>query len=70
VRRAPLSDLVEVEGVLAVTELKAAGWRALVAAGVGPGAELDDLLRRAERQLERVTGIHRLVAASSLTSSR
>jgi hypothetical protein len=70
VRRAPLSDLVEVEGLLAVTQLKAAGWRALVAAGVGQGAELDDLLRRAERQLERISGLHRLVAASSLTSPR
>jgi hypothetical protein len=70
VRRAPLSDLVEVEGVVAVTQLKAAGWRALAAAGAGQGAELDDLLGRAERQLDRLAALHRLVAAGVLTSPR
>jgi len=68
IRRAPLSDLVEIEGLLLATQAKAAGWRALAAAGVGQAAELEDLLRRAERQLERLSGIHRQAAATALSS--
>ena len=67
-RRAPLSDLVEVEGALQVLQLKAAGWRALQAAGVASDGETDltSLAARAEGQVERVTALHRDVAATSL----
>ena len=67
-RRAPLSDLVEVEGVLNVLQLKASGWRALQAAGVASDGEVDlaRLLERAEAQIARVTAVHRTVAAASL----
>jgi hypothetical protein len=67
-RRAPLSDLVEVEGVLSVLQLKASGWRALQAAGVASdaGADLGQLIGRAEAQIARLTTVHRDVAATSL----
>ena len=70
VRRAPLSDLVEVEGVLSATQIKAAGWRALRAAGIGQPDELSDLLGRAERQLERLTALHAQVAAGAIAPAR
>jgi len=69
VRRAPLSDLVEIEGVLLALQLKAAGWRALEAVGVSaddPGADLGRLVQRAEAQLARVTSLHAEVATTSL----
>ena len=69
VRRAPLSDLVEVEGVLNALQLKASGWRALAAAGVGdldPTTDLDALALRAEAQIARVTPLHTQVAAGAL----
>jgi hypothetical protein len=71
VRRAPLSDLVEVEGVLSAVQLKAAGWRSLVAAGVADRDELDvvSLVGRAERQVERLAEVHRQAALSALSSS-
>lgn len=67
-RRAPLSDLVEVEGVLQVLQLEAAGWRALQAAGVASDGKTDltGLAARAEAQVERVSALHRDVAAASL----
>jgi hypothetical protein len=67
-RRAPLSDLVEVEAVLEVLHLKAAGWRALEAAGVASDGQTDltGLAARAESQIARVTALHRDVAAASL----
>ena len=68
VRRAPLSDLVEVQAVLAVVTLKAAGWRALVAARVADGGEPDlaVLMARADDQLARLGVLHDAVAARSL----
>ena len=72
VRRSPVSDLVELEGVLSGLQLKAAGWRALLVAGVADRDELDvaDLLARAERQLERTTTVHRQAAPASLPPGR
>ena len=68
VRRAPLSDLVEVQGVLTSLTLKGAGWRALAAAQVATGAELDlvGLAARADSQIERLLAVHGAVAARSL----
>ena len=67
-RRAPLGDLVEVEGVLNALTLKGAGWRALLAAHVAEGGEPDlpALAARADRQVERLQAVHTAVAASSL----
>jgi len=67
-RRAPLSDLVEVEGVISATVLKAAGWSALDAARVVTDGDPDlpALLARADDQLQRLRGVHRAVAASTL----
>ena len=72
VRRSLVSNLVEIEGVLGDLQLKAASWRALLAAGVADRDELDvaDLLARAERQLERLTTVHRQAAVASLPSGR
>ena len=72
IRRSPVSDLVEIEAVLSVLQVKAAGWRALLAAGVADRDELDvaDLLARAERQLAQLTTVHRQAAVASLPSGR
>lgn len=67
--RSPLSDLIEIEGLLSAVRAKEAGWRALRAAGVLPGRLeplLEDLLRRAERQIERLLAMHRLAAEANL----
>ena len=68
VRRAPLSDLVEVQGVLGALTAKGAGWRALVAAHVAEGGEPDlgALVERADRQMERLLAVHADVAVRSL----
>lgn len=68
VRRAPLSDLVEVEGLLSALALKEAGWRALAAAGVAVEGEPDlaGLTARVDAQRERLLAVHRAVAAHSL----
>lgn len=67
-RRAPLSDLVEVQGVLSALTLKAAGWRALAAAQVAEDGDPDltQLIVRAERQIERMLPLHHAVAVRTL----
>lgn len=66
-RRAPLSDLIEAEGMLDAVFAKASGWRALKADGtVGTEPELTALLARAASQLERLEAIHDEVAAAVL----
>ena len=67
-RRAPLSDLVEVQGVLGALTLKAAGWRALVAAQVEDDGEpgLAALVARADDQVARLLRVHDAVATHSL----
>lgn len=64
-RRAPLSDLVEIEGLLDVVQVKSAGWEALAAAGVD-AVDLPALIARAARQRDRLATIHRAVAADAL----
>ena len=67
VRRAPLSDLVEVEAGLDAVHAKACGWRALRAV---PGLALPSTSttssRRAETQLTRMRAVHPTVAAAVL----
>ncbi len=67
VRRSPLSDLVEVEAGLDAVHAKAAGWAVLRVAGTpAPAVDLDELARRAADQLDRLTRVHRDVAAATL----
>ncbi|MVA75623.1 hypothetical protein GC722_06225 [Auraticoccus sp. F435] len=68
-RRAPLSDLVELEGLIAGVHVKIAGWQAAQVAGVleeGELAELEGLLDRARSQAERLAQAHLAAAASVL----
>ena len=69
-RRAPLSDLIEAEGMLDAVRAKAAGWQALVPipaprwkAPVDPQEYYD----RAMSQAERLSTIHRSVATRLFT---
>ena len=64
-RRSPLSDLVEVEGLYLAVKAKAAGWQALLAANPGRFADPVQLLAdRADDQIERLALIHRTVASA------
>lgn len=71
--RAPLSDLIEIEGLLDAVRAKWAGWHALLAAEpdllqpqrIDP-AEVDALRLRAESQTEILTRLHAEVAARVL----
>jgi hypothetical protein len=68
-QRSPLSDLIEIEGLLDAVRAKHAGWNALEASGTtasGNGPNLDDLRRRAEAQIARLNTIHHQVAATVL----
>ncbi len=64
VRRAPLSDLLEVEAGLDAVHAKACGWHALRAAyGSTLPIDVVELARRADDQLERMRAVHATVAA-------
>jgi hypothetical protein len=67
IRRAPLSDLVEIEGLLLAVDASAAAWEALAAAGVG-AVDVAAQISRAARQRERLAAIHRSVAARVLSA--
>ena len=56
------------QGVLTALTLKGVGWRALAAAQVAVGAELDlvALAARADSQVERLLAVHGAVAARGL----
>ncbi len=68
-RRSPLSDVVELEGLLLAVNGKINGWQSLreVAEGDGrlEGSALQTLLRRADEQQERLLEIHRRSARST-----
>jgi hypothetical protein len=69
-RRAPLSDVIELEGLIATVHIKVAGWQAAQVAGVleeGELAELERLLERAATQADRLTQMHRTAATRALT---
>ena len=68
-RRAPLSDVIELEGLIATVHIKIAGWQAAQVAGVleeSELAELDRLLSRAQTQADRLTEMHRTAAVHAL----
>jgi hypothetical protein len=70
-RRAPLSDLIEIEGMLDAVRAKAAGWQALSCVPTpswGEAADTQSLYERALDQAERLSAIHRQVAARVFTS--
>lgn len=68
--RSPLSDLVELDGLLMAVQGKAAGWRTLLAIlGQDPGldaGQLRDLLSRADAQLSVLEEL-RMAAAERLS---
>ena len=69
VGRAPLSDVIELEALIATVHVKIAGWQAAQVAGVleeGELAELDGLVDRALAQAERLTQMHRTAAVAAL----
>jgi len=69
-RRAPLSDLIEAEGMLDAVRAKAAGWQALVPIPAGRWrAEVNpqEYYDRAMSQAERLSTIHRSVATRLFT---
>ena len=69
VRRAPLSDVIELEGLIAAVHIKVAGWRAGLASGVLTDEEterLHSLLTRAESQADRLTAMHQQAATDVL----
>ena len=69
--RAPLSDLIEVEGMLDAVRAKAAGWLALAQVPEpdwGEAADTQALYERALDQAERLQEIHRIAAARLFTA--
>jgi hypothetical protein len=70
-RRAPLSDLIEVEALVIAVRGKAAGWQALSTVPAPAWAEVADtqvLYERALDQAERLSEIHRSVASRVFTA--
>jgi hypothetical protein len=67
IRRAPLSDLLEIEALQDAVHAKRAGWHALAAAQIDT-ARVEDLIRRADAQIARLGAIHADVAARLLAA--
>ena len=69
--RSPLSDVLELDGMVMAVEWKAAGWRLLKAlADANPRlaeVDLDDLLQRADDQITRLESLRVSVAHDRLT---
>ena len=68
-RRAPLSDLIEIEGLHDAVHAKAAGWRALAGAQQDNWSDsigVEVLIQRAKGQVDRLAAIHQSVAADVL----
>jgi hypothetical protein len=70
VRRSPLADVIELEGLRAAVQAKLAGWQVLREVArhddrITTG-EIDALVRRAEEQATRLEDMHRQVAAEHL----
>lgn len=68
-RRAPLSDLIEIEALVDAVSAKRAGWYALAAASprVPVTSQVAELITRADDQLDRLRSLHATVAARVLT---
>ena len=72
VHRAPLSDLIEIEGLLDAVSAKRAGWQALTTVESTPGmdpGEIDELLARADDQLSHLMILHTRVATEVLSTT-
>ena len=72
IRRAPLSDLIEIEGLLDAVSAKKSGWQALASIESTPGidpAEIDALLTRAEDQLSQLTALHARASTTVLSAT-
>jgi len=70
-RRAPLSDVIELEALIASVHIKIAGWQAAQVAGVlddSEAATLERLVVRAHSQADRLTELHRTAAAAALAA--
>ncbi|WP_139209759.1 hypothetical protein [Microlunatus flavus] len=73
VRRSPLSDVVELEGLIATVHVKIAGWQAARTGDFLTAEErgrLDVLEARARTQAERLVEMHREAAADVLGGVR
>jgi hypothetical protein len=71
-RRAPLSDVIELEGLIATVHIKIAGWQAAQVANrleASELAELDRRLARAQTQADRLTEMHRTAATYALRTA-
>ena len=71
IRRAPLSDLIEIEGLLNAVSAKKSGWQALATVQSTAGidaAEIDELLTRADEQLSQLTALHALASTEVFSS--
>lgn len=68
-RRSPLSDLIEIEGLIDAVTAKRTGWLALAAARLPADVadQVAQLITRADDQLARLVPLHATVAASVLT---
>ena len=68
VRRSPLSDVLELEALLSAVRGKRAGWEGMRVLAINDAridvAELDDLIVRADSQIERLVAAHAEAAAT------
>ena len=68
VRRSPLSDVLELEALLAAVRGTRAGWEGMRVLAINDAridvAELDDLIVRADSQIERLVAAHAEAAAT------
>lgn len=62
--RSPTTDVVELEGLLALVSAKRTHWRTLAASGIGDGIHADALVARADAQLRRLAAAHEQAAAA------
>ena len=67
-RRSPLSDVLELEALLSAVRGKRAGWEGMRVLATNDAridvAELDDLIVRADSQIERLVAAHAEAAAT------
>jgi hypothetical protein len=73
VGRTPLSDVVELEGLIATVHVKLAGWQAAQQGEfltAEESARLDELADRARSQADRLSEMHRQAAADVLGGVR
>ncbi|QCR18082.1 hypothetical protein [Agrococcus sp. SGAir0287] len=71
-RRSPTTDVIELEGLLALVQAKRAHWRTLELAGLleGSGIDVGALVSRADAQLRRLDAAHDQAAAALRARAR